>query len=238
MVKRFWIRLFPLIFLAQGCGRQDEVVAEFAVGHFDKIEFNDSFEVRFHHSDQPKIVARGNEKFVEGLRFKLEGDSLSIESSIRAAWFSPETNKVILDVYADSLREIRASESCDLLSADTLRSENLVVIVGSKLNTCDLALDCEVFGYYNLFPCGGLMRFSGRTEHLNIWNEALMEVHASDLVAQTAFIENRGGGSSRIHVTEALSYSIFDRGDIYLKGDPYSIQALIIEGEGELILVD
>lgn len=238
MVRRVFISLLLMWVALQGCTPGDEVVVSFEPGQFRKIEFDDSFEVRFHRSSEFKVVARGNERFIEGLRTVYAGDSLLIENTVRAAWLNPEDNKVVLDVYSDSLREIRANESCHLISIDTLRSSNLTLIVGSKLNTCDLVVDCSLFGYYNVFPCGGIMKLSGRTNHMNIWNDALMEVHAFGLKTNTAYVENSGGGSCRIHVEQDLSYSILDRGDIYLQGSPPLIQALEVEGEGSLILVD
>jgi len=238
MVNRqyIWMVFGLLLFLA--CSKDEEVVATFEPGVFRKVEFNDSFEVRFYRSSEPKIVVRGNERFVDGVTIRLEGDSLMITNSVRASWLHPETNKVRLEIYADSLREIRANESCNLVSVDTLRSTSLTVIVGSKLNTADIKVNCEIFGYYNVFPCGGLMRFSGETDHLNMWNDALMEVHAFDLYTNTAYVENKGGGSCRIRVDADLSYAIFDRGDILLKGNPPGVNELADEGEGELIFLD
>jgi hypothetical protein len=231
--------LYILIcFLWCSCAKDEEVVKTFDTDAFRKIEFKDSFEVIFHTSDEFKIVAHGTERFIEDLEVSHRGDSIVVENKVKAAWLNPQSNKVRLDIYADSLVQIRASESCNLSSADTLRSDDLLLIVSSKLNVADLNVNCRVFGYYNIFPCSGTMTFSGEADQLNIWNDALMEVDASGLSANRAHIQNRSGGDCRATINNELTYAILNRGNIFLSGNPEIIQLLDDSGEGELILVD
>ena len=234
MRKLYFISLL-LVFWS--CSKDEEVVKTFDLEKFNKIEFDDSFEVRFHTSQEFRIVASGTDRFIDELNVISQGDSVFVENKIKRAWLRPESNKVILDVYCDSISEIRANESCDITSVDTLRSDDLVVIVGSKLNIADLKVNCRVFGYYNLFPCGGSMTFSGKADQVNIWNDALMEVEASRLSANRAFVENRSGAVCKVKVLDELSYSILNRGDIFLSGNPDVINLIENSGEGELVLV-
>lgn len=234
MRKLYFISLL-LVFCS--CAKDEEVVKTFELEEFRKVEFDDSFVVRFHTSQEFRIVASGTDRFIDELKVISQGDSVFIENKIKRAWLRPESNKVILDVYCDSISEIRANESCDISSVDTLRSDDLVLIVGSKLNIANLKVNCRVFGYYNLFPCGGSMTFSGKADQLNIWNDALMEVEASNLTANRAFVENRSGASCAVKALDEFSYSILNRGDIFLSGAPEMITLVEDSGEGELILV-
>ena len=167
----------------------------------------------------------------------MDGDSVKVDNGARAAWLRPESNKVRLDIYCDSLSQIKANESCEMSTADTLRSKDLVVIVGSKLNIADLKVNCTVFGYYNVFPCSGVMTFSGKTDQLNIWNDALMEVKAENLEARSVFVENRSGSDCNIQVRNSLRYSILNRGNILFRGNPKVIDEIENSGEGELIAI-
>jgi hypothetical protein len=229
--------IISLLLVFWSCSKDDELIRTFDLDDFNKIEFNDSFEVRFHTSDEFRIIASGSERFIEDLDLISEGDSVIIENKVKAPWLRPESNKVMLDVYCDSLAQIKASESCTISSIDTLQSDDLLLIVSSKLNIADLKINCRVFGYYNLFPCSGAMSFSGRTDQLNIWNDALMEVDASTLTANRAFVENKSGASCQVKVLDEFSYSILNRGDILLSGAPEIITLIEDSGEGELILV-
>jgi len=223
-----------LVFVA--CSKNSEVVKTFEEGEFRKIEFKDAFEVVFHTSEDFRIVATGSERFIEGLEASFHGDSVAIDNKVKAAWLRPESNKVRLDIYGDSLLQIKASESCTIATLDTLYSADLLLIVGSKLNIADLKLNCAVFGYYNVFPCSGVMTFSGKADQLNIWNDALMEVDASELTAKRALVENRSGALCKVKVLDELSYSILNRGDIFLSGNTDKIIVLEDSGEGELII--
>jgi len=219
------------------CQKDDEVVKEFELDRFKKIEFNHSFTVVFHTSSDFRIVATGSERFIEEMKITSAGDSVLLGNDQSAAWLRPESNKIRLDVYCDSLFQINATESCDLRSADTLRSENLLVIVGSKLNIADLKVNCGTFGYYNVFPCSGVMTFSGKTDQLNIWNEALMEVEASSLSANRCFVQNNSAADCRVRVRDELQYSILNRGNIVLNGPCDLIEAIDQSGEGELLVL-
>ncbi|MGB6037544.1 MAG: DUF2807 domain-containing protein [Cryomorphaceae bacterium] len=235
MRKIFFI---SLLFVFWSCSKDEEVVKTFELEKFRKIEFDDSFEVRFHTSQEFRIVASGTDRFIDELNVISRGDSIFIENKVKRAWLRPESNKVFLDVYCDSISEIRANESCNISSVDTLRSDDLVLIVGSKLNIADLKVNCLLFGYYNLFPCGGSMTFSGKADQLNIWNDALMEVEASALTANRAFVENRSGAVCKVKVLDEFSYSILNRGDIFLSVNPDLIILIEDSGEGELIVID
>ena len=226
-----------LAFLALSCGKDDEVIRTFNLDEFEKIDFKDSFNVVFHTSTDYRIVATGTERFTEDLDVIYAGDSIQVENGVKAAWLRPESNKVRLDVYCDSLSQIKASESCVITSADTLRSLDLLVIVGGKLNVANLMVNCSVFGYYNIFPCSGVMTFSGKTEQLNIWNDALMEVKANNLVAKGVFIENRSSSDCNIQVRKSLRYSILNRGNILFRGNPEVIEEIDNSGDGELISI-
>ncbi|MEM9050488.1 MAG: DUF2807 domain-containing protein [Bacteroidota bacterium] len=226
-----------IAFLVLSCGKEEDVVRTFELREFKKIEFDDSFQVVFHTSNDFRIIATGTERFTEDLDVIMDGDSVKVDNGARAAWLRPESNKVRLDIYCDSLSQIKANESCEMSTADTLRSKDLVVIVGSKLNIADLKVNCTVFGYYNVFPCSGIMTFSGKTNQLNIWNDALMEVAASNLKAENAFVENRSGSNCTINVSNSLQYSILNRGNILIQGNPLIIEEIDNSGEGDLVAI-
>lgn len=81
------------------------------------------------------------------------------------------------------------------------------------------------------------MTFSGKTDQLNIWFDALMEVEGSRLIANHACAENRSGAACQVRVLEGLNYAILNRGDILLSGNPEVIVPLDMSGAGRLIFV-
>ncbi len=234
-MKRLCIIALLLVFWS--CSKDEAVVKTFELNEFKKVELDDSFIVRFHTSEEFRIVASGSERFIDELEVVFRGDSVVIENKVKRAWLRPESNKVELDIYCDSLSQIRANESCLISTVDTLRSDDLLLIVSSKLNIADLKVNCGVFGYYNLFPCGGAMTFSGRADQLNIWNDALMEVDASALTANRSLVVNGSGAICIVKVLDEPSYSIFNHGEIFLSGNTDVINLIEDSGEGELIIV-
>jgi len=57
------------------------------------------------------------------------------------------------------------------------------------------------------------------------------------LTANRSLVVNRSGAICKVKVLDKLSYSIFNRGDIFLSGNTDVINLIEDSGEGDLIIV-
>ncbi len=77
----------------------------------------------------------------------------------------------------------------------------------------------------------------GRTKMGYIFNNGIGPVNCEGLVAEYLFVDQRGIGTIRGHVTDKLKANIRFKGDVLYKGDPSDISK-DRTGEGRLIKVD
>ena len=107
------------------------------------------------------------------------------------------------------------NESCEVSNLGTLKGIELGITCASKLNEAKLNLDYSTIYYWNNFPCGGKLELSGTCTFLKIWNFALMQVDAKNLITNHVLVENSGKlGNSQAKDTFSISsfvwYSLYE----------------------------
>ena len=147
----------------------------------------------------------------------------------------PSNNKIKVRLHTNGLHMIQANETCNIRSTNALTSDEIGMIMTSKLNEADLQLDCNTFYYWNNFPCGGKITLSGQVNDLKLWNVALMAVDAKALTCQTALVENASKGDCKLTCLQQITCALKGEGNIYLWGNPPSITVTEQSASGKLI---
>lgn len=219
-----------LLLLLFSCEKNNDmkiVTVEKYLPHFEEIVLHSVFIVYLEQDSVFSIKITGNEDFVENIDYYIEDKVLNITNEFKFKWLRPKDNKVSLYISSDSLKKITAGQTCYIETVNAIKSDEIGLIFTGKLNQAQLELDCNIFFYWNNFPCGGRLTLTGNSKYLRIWNCALMAVDASNLSTDNALVENSSQGVCKVRVNNTLEYSIYGEGDIYLYGTPNQI----IEGE-------
>jgi hypothetical protein len=209
--------------------------AGYTLEPFDTLTLNSVFDVVLQQGDHFGIEISGVKEIAGSVTYQIVNRTLFIENEDGALWKHPELDPPLLTITFNTLSKINAYETCHIISADTIRMDSLGLTVGSKLNIVDLQIDCHLFYYWNSAPVGGQIIIAGRTDFARFYNGSLMVIRAENLIAHDALVAN--GSASDIHVfaDQRLYYSITGIGDIYLQGNPPSIEAGQITSTGKLI---
>lgn len=221
-----------------GCSKVQYVSEIYELDEFREIAFYSAFDVKFHNSDIPRIKVSGASDVLEEIELEQSEGVVKIYNHLKQKWTRPGDSRVQLDVYIDTLNLITAHETCFLTSTDGIKSKELGLVVGSKLNIAELKLDVDKFYYWNNFPCSGTLDFTGRADEFVVWNVALMQVDSRNCESKTAYIENSAQVDCIVQVSERLEYNIKGSGNIVVYGNPTEIIAVGTEGSGSLILMD
>jgi hypothetical protein len=203
---------------------------------FDSIVLNSVFEVHLIQGSSNSIKLEGATKILENIEFSVENNTLTIENNYHGNWMHPKNNKVLVYITVDTLNLITANETCNILSDNQLVTDELGLIMKSKLNNASLNVSCNTFYYWNNFPCGGKVTVKGTCNQVKIWNVALMAVDAKELASQFGYVDNASKGSVFVNCAQKLSYKLTGEGDIHLSGNPPVIEKLEEAGKGKLIL--
>ena len=202
---------------------------------FEKIELNDAFELFVSEGNHYSIEIIGDKKIIDYIDVNVINKTLSIDDTRNIKWLSPQKNKIKIYVTSLPLKKITAAEGCNIQTLTPITSVECGLVLKGKSNQAKLELDCNTFFYWNNFPSGGKVTLSGKTEMLKIWNFAIMSVDARDLTAQNANIENNSQGDCEVTVLNKLEYSISEKGNIHLYGNPSEIISNSISSSGRLI---
>lgn len=232
----FHILIFSLVLLS--CKKDKEVQTQtYALPDFTELEFNSYFQVFLIQGDENSLRVEAAKKRLDDLTWEVDGQTLKFKSKGKFSWTKPGSSDIKLYITLKDLRLLKANQTCDIKTMNTLSGDEIGIIFADKLNDGDLDLNYNTIYYWNNFPCGGKLTLSGTCTYLKIWNFALMQVDATQLITQHALIENSSKGSCSAYVIQSLNYAIKGEGDILLFSNPGILPALEVSdasGSGKL----
>ncbi len=234
-MKSFLPILICLVFAVTSCKKNDPALLEWHLNEFDTLVLLDPFEIELIQDTFNKMVIAGSSQFVDKVKWNQENNTLTIENTANNRWLNPKRNKIKIQLHVNEINKIVANETCWIHSLNTLTSQELGLILKSKLNNAQLKLQCETFYYWNNFPCGGNLELSGTCQRLKLWNYALMQVNAKELLCTKAEIEQASKGSMHINCSDTLIYRIQGTGNLHVKGQPGIIVNSGSSGAGQVI---
>jgi hypothetical protein len=229
--------LFIWAFVIASCEKSMQTVSiQHELLEFDTVTFNSVFEVTLKQDTFNQLKIEGADKIVKDIAFDITNGHLTLKNNYKGNWVHPKNNKIKIFLTTNGLSRINANETCNIQSINTLTGGEIGLVMTSKLNEATLKVNCNSFYYWNNFPCGGKITLSGIANELKLWNVALMQVDAAELVCNIARIENASKGACKINCIQKLVYSITGEGNIYASGHPAEIVPMEISSSGQLIL--
>ncbi|MBM3164440.1 MAG: DUF2807 domain-containing protein [Bacteroidetes bacterium] len=231
------LSLILTIVVFTACKKTESTVLERPIeGYFDTLVLADVFDVELIQDSLNKLEIIGNERFLKRITPHLSQNTLTLTNDNQMLWLFPESNKIHVKVHFSKISKVVANETCFIRSKLPVVANELGLILKSKLNQADLNVQCTTFYFWNNFPCGGSVQLRGQCQELKLWNYALMEVDATELLANTARVENDSKGDIHLRCLDSLFYKISGEGNIELYGNPASIYDLGSTGSGKLSL--
>ena len=219
------------------CKKESSLQSEIiSCEYFDKISLNSYFEVVLIQGNSNSIQFEGKENRFKKIDFEVKDSLLTIKNSSHGVWLNPDKNKIKLYINFKDLKNLSLNESCEVSNLGTLQGNELGITCASKLNNAKLNLDYSTIYYWNNFPCGGKLELSGKCTFLKIWNFALMQVDAKNLITNHVLVENSAKGDCSVYASETLEYAIFGEGNVICDGKPKTISAKSVTSNGKLIL--
>ncbi len=237
MKNLYFTSLLILLLFNASCEKSlQKISIQHELSEFDTVTFNSVFEVILKQDTFNQIKIDGAAKIVNHITFEILNGNLTLKNNYKSNWAHPKNNKIKVFITTNGLSRINANETCNIQSMNTLTGNEIGLVMTSKLNQATLNVSCNSFYYWNNFPCGGKITLSGSTNELKLWNVALMQVDAANLLCNVARIENSSKGACKINCIQKLVYSITGEGNIYALGNPTIIIPMEISSSGQLIL--
>lgn len=224
MRKTHFIFLLIIFIGSNSCKKQmEKVIIEQNLEDFEKLALNSVFTVYLTQGIENKIRIEGAKTIIEKINFSIINKTLTIENGYKGKWMHPKNNKIIIYLTVKKLTTINANETCHIQTLNTLITDEMTLIMASKLNEAELNINCDNFQYWNNFPCGGKIKLTGNTNSLFLYNVALMAINASEFNSNYATVHNLSKGDCKVNCLVKFKYKILGEGNIYLKGNPPEI---------------
>lgn len=227
-----------VMFLCFTCCNKESVensYIEKRLPQFNEIELNGVFDVYLRQDSTYNLKIQANDNWIDQIHVKVENNKLIIDNESRKRWMRPKEEKVKLYITSNRPKKITANETCYIETVNPIISEEFGLIMTSKLNQANLELDCKTFYYWNNHPCGGKITLRGKAAEIKLWNFAIMQVDAKNLISEYALVENSSKGVCEVNVQSKLEYSIHGSGNIHLYGNPSEIIEHKVTSSGKLV---
>lgn len=227
-----------LMLLISGCKKVRVSEKEIqGIAPFNEILLDDSFDVYLSEGSTYSVKIEADESVIDFVSFDVSDSLLTINNLKKFKWLTPTKNKIKIFITSPPLKTVLANETCFIRTLTPITSMEFGMVFLGKANNAELDLNCDVFYYWNSYPCGGTLTLQGNCNWLKIWNVALVDVQASELNASNAEISNNSKGDCVINVSEYFKYTIPGEGNIELYGRPVDIvEYEPSTGTGELII--
>ena len=213
----------------------DPYISQQLLEPFDTLVLNSVFNVRLVQGDHYGVEVSGAQEIAESVTFHIENKTLIIDNRDAPLWQHPSLDPPTILITFTKLGLVRAEETCNISSDNTITMDTFGITLGSKLNIAELKLNCQLFYYWNTSPVGGELTLSGHSDLIRLYNGSLLSIDASQLTAHDALIVNGSQLDIHVYADQHLYYSITGTGNIYLTGNPAVIDAGPITSSGKLI---
>lgn len=206
---------------------------------FHTIEIDGVYDIVLIQDTIFGIFISGSEKEVDKTSFIVSDSVLSLSTGRAGQFLHPRRENMQVDIHVKNLRRINIHETCKIFAPDPLGygTDEIGIVVDTKLAEIDLNLACKTFYYWNN-PNGTKMKLTGNVQELKIWNAGLSQVDASALHSDYVLCENGSLGNCSVRAQQKLEYSITNKGHIYYYGNPAEIVPVVVDSDGKLIKAD
>lgn len=194
-------------------GNGNLITSERTVSSFEKINISGSAEVRFHVSQEPRIVVTVDSNLDEHTRIITRGNTLDIGTENGNYSFT----KYLVDVYYPILTGVSVSGSGNFSSNDSV----IVSAFDSNVSgsgKIDGKIECEIFSAK--ISGSGKINIAGNGNNSNITISGSGDFNGNNFIINNAIVIISGSGTANISVSENLNANISGSGDINYRGDP------------------
>ena len=198
-------------------GNGDLVTFEKSVSTFEKIKSSGAAEIRYHASEEYRVVVTVDSNLEEYVEIFAKNNVLHIgtENSWGNSWYS--FTKYLVDVYCPVLKSITLSGSGSLQGVDEIIAPIFEAVVSGS-GKIDGTVVCDNFSVE--ISGSGKITVDGTSRDADISISGSGKFSGNDFITKNASINISGSGKANICVTDNLDATISGSGEINYCGQP------------------
>jgi hypothetical protein len=205
-IKTFLFLGLGLLTLSKTKAQQNRPLSDFT-----RIHAGGVVDIQLFIADRHSIYI--DAKYPERVKAEVENGTLNINTNNRMK----DEENIVVKLYLKELKGLEISGAVNVMSADTIRTEQLTIDANGAarctllLNSTSLKVNAEGASKITL---------SGLTDTENIKLSGASVLNAYDLVAPKITIQTSGASKGKVNVTELLSAEASGASQIVFSGNP------------------
>ena len=201
---------------------------------FYYVEVKNKTNLHYHYDKSYRITVTAGEKLIDKLTTEVTDGVLRIENKNKCNWVRNFNNEFSVDIYAPEISTLEIiNSSGNVYFDDTLKTEEFHFESWESSGDYFLKLNCNI-GVLAMQTGQASLNVSGEIGVAFLWNSGGGRYDALAFHADDIYSTNIGTNDMYIFPEKRLEATIGYSGNIYIKGNPPSIQ-LKDNGAGKFI---
>ena len=201
---------------------------------FSRITIYDIFNVELKSDSIYSFKLSGYTDYLENISLVIDSGILKISDHNKYKWLAdyPRTK---ITIGFPEIDAINLKAPVHIISLDTLKLENFLLISWEKTAEINLIMDLNYFEFWTTTFDFGYYLFKGKVKSCGLWHKGAGIVDASGLESEICQIHNYSIGNSYVNVTRKLEVYLNSSGNIFYTGNPKEIIIAEQSNKGKLI---
>ncbi|NOU48102.1 MAG: hypothetical protein HOO86_13720 [Bacteroidales bacterium] len=202
------------------------------IPYFNSLKMLDNVDVELISGDENKIEVTAGENIIDNIftqvvDIDIKRDSVSkmikqlvIQNVNQCNWLRSYDKPIKVKItYANNINNIEYRSIGDLICLNTIKSDTFYIDIFEGSGKINLELQCLHSHLHYFFGTADLI-VKGRS-YVNYLHQASYgPIHASELITDFNYLENRGSNDCYVHASIYLGATISSVGNIYYSGNP------------------
>ena len=198
-------------------GNNDVQTITRSTSDYDIVHLKGSWDVKLVKGREGELKITGESNLLEYITTEVEGNKLSIHSRDGYSLHTSFNKGILVTVPFNDLESIHLSGSGDIITADTVRSEDLEVVVSGS---GDVTITLESVNLKGKVTGSGDIILRGKTTNFECGVTGSGDIKAYDVQAKNVEASVTGSGDIEVTALEAIRGRVTGSGDIDYKGNP------------------
>lgn len=202
-------------------------------GNFEKVFMSDRINVSYRYSDTCYVEVKFGKNIIDRVKTRADNHILNISNTATCNWVRDLKKVPLVIIYAPSLMYISNASSANLMFEDTLTANDFWYEQYSSNGEVNLLLNNKKTRIYAHTGYSDI-QVAGKTHHAGLYNASVGKMDATQLVADTAIVNNTSLQDLKCTATTYLFGEINLSGNILYRGNPTVVETSI-NGSGSVI---
>lgn len=242
LFKVKWVYIISIAFLLIGCNKEgagcfnkagDIKTVTMEVSSFTAIDVTTNIDVNLVNDGSDRVEVTTGEQLIEGISLKVEEGVLKI-SNLNTCFWSIGYVHPVVTIRNSNLQKVVQHGYGQVYSKDTLYVDELYLQIEDASGGFDLLLNASKISLVSNSIGSVVLKGKSNILHANhSWGDGIL--YASSLLVYDCRISQSGSNRMEINVSNSLTGSINNLGNVYLMGQKPAIQDVALTSEGKII---